>query len=248
MSDIKDTKEKVENKTEATPDAKADVKTDVTPEVKKDATPEAKKPEVRNERPQREFKKNRRSPRRGPRKRSEFEQKILDIRRVTRVSSGGRRFSFSVSIAVGNKRGKIGVGVGKAGDTSFAIQKAVKNAENNTIDIKMTKDNSIPHEVKAKFNSARVLIMPAKGRGVIAGSALRDLIELGGLNDINGKIISGSKNKLNIAKATLKALTQIDKTVKDDDKNLKKKESPKAFDRGQVRRERRENRRTMNRR
>ncbi len=168
--------------------------------------------------PRKEFKKNRRTSRRPNRKRSEFDQKILDIRRVTRVASGGRRFSFSVAIAVGNHKGKIGVGTGKAGDTSFAIQKAVKNAEKNAVDIKMTKNNSIPHQVEAKFNSAKVIIMPAKGRGVIAGSALRDIIELGGLKDINGKIISGSKNKLNIAKATLKAFSEINETVTKVDK------------------------------
>lgn len=169
----------------------------------------------------REFKKNRRDSRHGGRTRSEFEQKILEIRRVTRVAAGGRRFNFSVAIAIGNKNGRIGVGTGKAGDTSFAIQKAVKDAEKNAIDVKMTKNNSIPHQVEAKYNSARVLIIPAKGRGVIAGSALRDLVELGGLGDINGKILSGSKNKLNIARATIKAFLEIGKIVKDDDKNLK---------------------------
>jgi small subunit ribosomal protein S5 len=165
----------------------------------------------------REFTKNRRNPRnrRGGKPRSEFEQKILDIRRVTRVSKGGRRFSFAVAVVVGNKKGKIGVGTGKAGDTSLAIDKAVKAAQKNTIVVKTTKGMSIPHEVEAKFNSARVIIMPAPGRGIIAGSALRDIIELGGLKDINGKIISGSKNKLNIAKAVMKAFSSLEETVKE---------------------------------
>jgi len=160
------------------------------------------------------FKKNRRTSRRRNKSRSEFDQKILDIRRVTRVSAGGRRFSFSVALVIGNKKGKIGVGTGKAGDTALAIEKAAKNAQKNTVQVKTTKTMSIPHEVEAKFNSAKVKILPASGRGIIAGSALRDIIELGGLNDINGKILSGSKNKLNIAKAVIKALASLNKTVK----------------------------------
>jgi len=223
MTNTKDTKE---NKVEETKveEVKTEATSDTTTEKKAEET---KKPEATTERPKREFTKNRRQPRRGRNSRgprSEFEQKILDIRRVTRVSKGGRKFSFSVAIAVGNKRGKIGIGTGKAGDTSFAIQKAVKAAEKNAIQIKMTKDNSIPHQVDAKFNSAKVLIIPAKGRGIIAGSALRDIIELGGLKDINGKILSGSKNKLNIAKATMKAFEQINAIVKDGDKNIKTEE------------------------
>jgi small subunit ribosomal protein S5 len=220
MTDQKETKE---NKVEET-------KVDETKSTEASTTKESDKKEEKSA-PKREFTKNRRQPRRGRGQRgprSEFDQKILDIRRVTRVSKGGRKFSFSVSMAVGNKKGKIGIGTGKAGDTSFAIQKATKNAEKNAIQIKMTKNNSIPHQVEAKYNSARVLIIPAKGRGIIAGSALRDIIELAGLKDINGKIISGSKNKLNIAKAAMKAFSEIDKIVKDDDKNLKKIETKKV--------------------
>lgn len=176
------------------------------------------------QRNQREFKKNRRAPRRRDQQRSEFEQKILDIRRVTRVSSGGRRFSFAISMAVGDKKGRIGVGTGKGGDTSLAIEKAAKNAKKNLITIKTTSNMSIPHEVTAKYSSAQVMIMPTPGRGIIAGSALRDLIELAGLKDINGKILSGSKNKLNIAQAVVKAFGQLNepkfakKAVKKDNK------------------------------
>jgi len=224
MTDIKDTKENIEEvKIEKTAEVKTS--TEASTDTKTDSKTETKTG-VKVEAPKREFTKNRRQPRRGrggnnrgPR--SEYEQKILDIRRVTRVSKGGRKFTFSVAIVVGNKRGKIGIGTGKAGDTSFAIQKAVKAAEKNAVQIKMTKDSSIPHEVSAKYNSAKVLIIPAKGRGIIAGSALRDIIELGGLKDINGKILSGSKNKLNISKAVMKAFKSLDETVKSDDKNLK---------------------------
>ena len=163
-----------------------------------------------NDRPKREFKKNKRnSSRRRERTKPEFDQKMLAIRRVTRVSSGGRRFSFSVAMAIGDKKGKVGVGIGKAGDTTLAIEKAVRNGKKNMIKVERTKNNSIPHEVKAKYNSAQVMIMPAKGRGLIAGSAVRDLLELAGITDVNAKILSGSKNKLNIGKATIKALENL---------------------------------------
>jgi small subunit ribosomal protein S5 len=181
-------------------------------------------PKKEGTRTRRPFKKNKRTPRKRDRKRSEFDQKILDIRRVTRVSSGGRRFSFSVAVVVGDRKGKIGVGTGKAGDTALAIEKAFKAAQKAAIKVRTTKSMSIPHEVEAKYNSARVLIMPAPGRGVIAGSALRDIIELGGLRDLNGKILSGSKNKLNISKAVIKAFGTLEHTVKEVEK---KEEKPK---------------------
>ena len=140
---------------------------------------------------------------------SEYDQRILNIRRVTRVVSGGRRFSFSVAILIGNHKGSVGVGTGKAGDTSLAIEKALKDAKKNLLKVQTTKDMSIAHEVDAKYASARVVIRPAKGRGLIAGSALRDIFELGGIGDISAKIISPSKNKLNIARATIKALGML---------------------------------------
>ena len=146
---------------------------------------------------------------REERPRSEFDQKILNIRRVTRVASGGRRFSFSVAIVLGNRKGSVGVGTGKAGDTSLAIDKATKNAKKNLLKLSLTKTSSIPYEMRVKYSSARVLIMPAKGRGLIAGSALRDVLDLSGVRDVAGKIFSGSKNKLNIARATIKALTEF---------------------------------------
>lgn len=158
----------------------------------------------------RDFKKNRRPTRRqGGAPKSEFDQRMLSIRRVTRVSSGGRRFSFSVVMAIGNGRGKVGVGIGKAGDTSLAIDKAIKNAKKNLVEIKTTKTMSIPHEVESKYSSAVVSMKPSLGRGIVAGSAVRDLVELGGLKDIVGKVRSGSKNKLNIAHATLAAFKKL---------------------------------------
>jgi len=139
----------------------------------------------------------------------EFDQKILSIRRVTRVVAGGRRFSFSVALVAGDKKGSIGLGLGKAGDTSLAINKAVRNAKKNMVRLKLTKTMSIPHEVSAKFSSSYVMLMPNKGRGLVAGTVVRDITKLSGMKDITGKILSSSKNKLNNAKAVMKALSQI---------------------------------------
>lgn len=170
------------------------------------------------------FRKNkRRDSKRRERVRSEFDQKILSIRRVTRVASGGRRFTFSVAIVVGDKKGRVGVATGKAGDTSLAIDKAVRAAKKAAIKINTTADMSIPHETMAKYCSGVIKIMPAKGRGIIAGSAVRDIIILSGLKDVNAKILSGSKNKLNIAQATIKALSALKK-----DRSQKAAEAPKA--------------------
>lgn len=137
----------------------------------------------------------------------EFEQKTLSIRRVTRVVSGGRRFSFSVVLAIGDRKGSIGLGVGKAGDTSLAIQKAFNDAKKNMIRIQLSETLSIPHEVDAKYSSAKVFLMPNAGRGVVVGSAMRVMVELAGIHNITGRVMSGSKNKLNIAAATIKALS-----------------------------------------
>mgnify|MGYP000054642649 CR=1 FL=1 len=137
----------------------------------------------------------------------EFEQKTLSIRRVTRVVSGGRRFSFSVVLAIGDKKGGVGVGIGKAGDTAAAMNKALNDAKKNMIRIRLTDNRSIEHEVSAKYSSGKVFLMPNTGRGVVVGSSMRIIVELAGIHDITGRVISGTKNKLNIAAATVKALS-----------------------------------------
>jgi len=147
--------------------------------------------------------------RRGERMRPEFEQKIVGIRRVTRVMAGGRRFSFSVSMVIGDKRGKVGVGIGKAGDTQLAIEKAYRDAKKNMITVRMNKDQHIPHDVSVKYASTEVMIMPAPGRGLVAGSSVRTVLELAGIKDVTAKLLSRSKNKLNNARATVKALEQL---------------------------------------
>ncbi|MAZ29940.1 30S ribosomal protein S5 [bacterium] len=154
-----------------------------------------------------------RRPRRGDRGRErtrpEYDQKIISIRRVTRVMAGGRRFSFSVSMVIGDKKGKVGVGVGKAGDTQLAIEKAMRNAKKNLIVVPMNKEHVIPHDVHTKYASSEVMIMPAPGRGLVAGSSVRTVLELAGVRDVTAKIFSRSKNKLNNARAAVEALKQL---------------------------------------
>lgn len=149
----------------------------------------------------------------------EFDTKIIAIRRVTRVASGGRRFTFSVAVVSGDRKGKVGVGLGKAGDTSLAIDKATRDAKKHMIKVTLSPAMVIPHMVEAKYSSARVMIMPAKGRGVVAGSEVRNVIELAGIKDVCAKLLSGSKNKLNIARATVTALKKLSRhprTLKED--------------------------------
>jgi len=158
----------------------------------------------------REQRKNpRRSFAREARVKPEFEQQIISIRRVTRVASGGRRFSFSVAIVAGNRKGSVGVGLGKAGDTSLAIDKAMRDAKKKMIKIPLTKSMSIPFGLSAKFCGSVVQIIPTPGKGLVAGSAVRSVLELGGVNDVSAKILSRSKNKLNNAEVAIAALKKI---------------------------------------
>lgn len=148
----------------------------------------------------------------------EFDQKTINVRRVARVVSGGRRFSFSVALVAGDKNGRVGVGVGKAGDTALAVEKALNKAKKAMIRVPMTDKKSIPHQVSAKFKSARVELRPAPGRGLVAGSAVRVVLAIAGLHDVNAKIVSRSKDKLNIARAAILALSSLKiKTKKEGD-------------------------------
>ena len=151
----------------------------------------------------------RRGGRREERTRPEFDQKIISMRRVTRVVAGGRRMSFSVALVAGNRKGKVGVGTGKAVDTALAIDKAFRSAKKNMISVFMTKTNSIPHEVKAKYGASVITLSPSRGRGLVAGGSVRNVLELSGVTDISGKLLSRSKNGLNNAQATIKALEML---------------------------------------
>jgi small subunit ribosomal protein S5 len=139
----------------------------------------------------------------------EYDSKTILVRRVTRVVTGGRRFSFSVAVVIGNKMGSVGVGVGKAGDTGAAIQKAYNDAKKNMIKVNLTKTNSIAHSVDAKSSSARCMIMPNSGKGLVAGSSLRTVLELAGIADTTAKIYSRSRNKLNNARSAIAALRTL---------------------------------------
>ena len=144
-------------------------------------------------------------------RRSEFDQKIIGIRRVTRVMAGGRRFTFSVAMVLGDKKGRVGVGLGKAADTALAIEKATRDAKKHMITLALTDSKSIPTNVEAKFCASQIAIRPSKGRGLVAGSSVRTVLELGGVKDVTAKVLSRSKSPINNARAAMKALSMIAK-------------------------------------
>lgn len=151
---------------------------------------------------------NNRGKRNQKREKKEFDQKLLDLARVTRVVKGGRRFRFRATLVIGNRKGKVGVGVAKGADVSSAIEKAYNSAKKNLIDVKMD-GNTIPHDVLKKLKSAKILLRPAfKGKGIIAGGSVRAVIELAGIKDIVSKSL-GSSNKINVARATIAALQEM---------------------------------------
>lgn len=203
MSKDTKTKEKMEEKkTETSVEASTGVSKTKT-SAKTDKQTDNRLPRRKN------FRKNTRRTSRKPRVKSEFDQKIIGIRRVTRVVSGGRRFSFSIGVVIGNRKGKVGVGLGKATDTALAIDKAVRDAKKNMIEIKLDENKSIPHEIKAKYNASIVEIRPAPGRGIVVGSSVRDVVELAGIKDVSAKLLSRSKNKINNARVAIKALSEL---------------------------------------
>lgn len=142
----------------------------------------------------------------GERK-SEYEQKVLDIARVTRVTKGGKRFSFRTTIAIGDGKGKIGLGMAKGKDVAQSIQKAFNKAKKHLITIPII-GGTIPYQVEAKYNSAEVILKPSKS-GVKAGGPVRVVAKLSGITSLTGKLISRTNNKINIAQATIKALKSI---------------------------------------
>jgi len=162
---------------------------------------------------------DRRGPRRdrrggGDERRSEFSQKMLGIRRVARVMAGGRRFNFSVCMVLGDKKGRVGVGLGKANDTALAIDKASRHAKKNMITLELTKTNSIKHNIGSKFCASVIEIRPSPGRGLVAGSAVRTVLELAGITDVTAKVLSRSHNPINNARAAMEALRALEKKTK----------------------------------
>ena len=139
---------------------------------------------------------------------TEYKESLLRISRVSKTVKGGRRMSFSVLAAVGDEKGKVGIGLGKANGVPEAIRKAVASAKKNMVDVSL-KGGTLPHEQIGKYKATSVLLKPAsKGTGVIAGSSTRELLELAGVKDVLTKI-RGSKNKDNVARATLEGLKQL---------------------------------------
>lgn len=143
-----------------------------------------------------------------PEEEKEFSENLVKLNRVTKVLKGGRRFSFSALVIIGNKKNKVGYGFGKAGDVSEAIRKAIQNAKKNIITVPMYK-HTIPHWIVGKFDSSRVLLKPAApGAGIIAGGPVRIILEMAGISDILSKSM-GSRNATNVIKATLDGLLKI---------------------------------------
>ena len=144
------------------------------------------------------------------REKPEFEQRLVDLARVTRVMAGGKRLRFRACVVIGDSNKRIGWGVSKGTDVAIAINKAVAHAKKKILTVNIT-ENTIPHEVTHKFKSAKVFLKPApEGRGVIAGGVLRDVLELAGIKDIIAKM-HGSKNKINNVRAVFEALEKLRK-------------------------------------
>ena len=144
-----------------------------------------------------------------------YKEKVLDLRRVTRVVAGGKRMRFRVTIILGDEKGRVGVGIGKGADVAMSVAKAKNNAMKNIISLQL-KGRTIPHQVEAKFSAARVVIKPAiVGHGLKAGGAVRAVLLLAGVKDATAKCLGRTPNKLTNAMATMEALKQLkDKKTK----------------------------------
>ncbi len=145
----------------------------------------------------------------GEKEKKDVESQTLDLARVVKVTGGGKQLHFRAVVVSGDKNGKIGVGVRKGRDVAQAIDKATRDSQKNMIQIPFSQE-TIPHEVMAKYGSAVVLLRPQeKGRGVVAGGVVRVICNLSGIKNISSKLISRSRNKLNIARATVLALKNL---------------------------------------
>ena len=144
-----------------------------------------------------------------PEVRDEFDQVILDLARVTRVMAGGKRMRFRACVAIGDRKGRVGVGCAKGADVQLAISEATNDAKKKSLKVRLTESGTIPHEIRIRINSAQLYLKPAPvGTGIIAGSVLRQIFDLAGVQDIVGKIF-GTPNKLNNARAVMCALERL---------------------------------------
>ena len=189
-----------------------------TTEVKKpEAKKVVKKPMRRKFGPRKPFRRNEPA--------DDFEQKIVDLARVTRVMGGGKRMKFRACMIVGDKKGKVGMGLAKGADVAMAIGKSVAKAKKEIIEVPII-EGTIPHEVNIKFKSAKIMIKPAKhGSGIKAGGVVRIILELAGIKDAVAKIL-GTNNKVNNAKATVMALNSFLPKAAKDAKPVKKEVKP----------------------
>jgi len=143
------------------------------------------------------------------RPKDDIQTKLLDLARVTRVTGGGKRLRFRAVVIAGDKKGRIGIGIDKGRDVSQAVDKATRMARKSLVTVVIVND-TIPHEVEAKVGPSVILLKPQmKGRGLVAGGAVRMICDLAGIKNISSKILSGSKNKLNNARATMEALRKL---------------------------------------
>lgn len=193
------------------------------PEIEKEEIGEKKEPkaeekdEKTEEKPEKKFfgsrgkPRDRRDRRRGkarPGEEKEFDQRLLDIDRVTRVTKGGKRMRFRSLLVIGDRKGRVGYGVAKGADVAISVSKSFIQAKKNILTVPLI-DETIPHEVQAKFGAARVILKPARrGSGIKAGGAMRVILELAGVPNVTGKIM-GAKNKINNVKATFRALDSL---------------------------------------
>ena len=139
----------------------------------------------------------------------EFKEVTVSIRRVMRVTKGGRQLRFSALVVIGDEKGRVGFGMGKAAEVSEAIQKAIHSAKKHIVHVHITENGSIPHPIKKKYKSSKILLMPAsEGTGVIAGSYVRIVCELAGIKNILSKSF-GSSNKITGVQATIEALQSL---------------------------------------
>jgi len=136
----------------------------------------------------------------------EFDEKVIAVNRVTKVNKGGRQFRFAATVVVGDKKGRVGIGTGKANEVPEAIKKAIQSATKNVINVEIVNGHTISHEYIGTSGASKVLLKPAlEGTGIKAGGAVRDVLELAGVKNILSKSL-GSKTQINVARATLNAL------------------------------------------
>ncbi|MBU0613759.1 30S ribosomal protein S5 [Patescibacteria group bacterium] len=164
--------------------------------------------EIKNANKGRGPRKPKRNNRRGQREQREFEQKILDLARVTRVTKGGKRMRFRTCLIIGDRKGRVGMGVAKGADVAASVEKAFRQAKKNIVTVPFV-NGTIPHEVNIKYGAAQILIKPApEGTGLKSGGPIRLVLELAGVPNAVSKVLGGS-SKINNAKATFKALRSL---------------------------------------